>query len=218
MAVSGRFQGDIYGQYILRVDWSATQNIGNNTSTITAKIYLVNYWSLNIGGRSDNYIVIDGKAYTFKTSEISTKGTHLLATVVSDPIAHTASGTRSVSMSCSFKIKASLSGTYHGEINANGTVTLDTIPRASQPSCVTWPEHTQDVGYFGDTISIHMNRHSAEFTHTVRYQFGSKSGTIATDVATGTTWTIPLSLMDLIPSSTSEKNQSIALLTAILQP
>jgi hypothetical protein len=203
MALSGSFQGNIYGQYVLRVAWSATQNIANNTSVITAKIYLDNNWSLNIGGRSDNYIVIDGKTYIFKTSAISTTGTHLLATVVSDPIEHTASGTRTVSMSCSFKIKATLSGTYHGEINANGTVTLDTIPRASQPSCITWPEHTQDVGYFGDTISIHMNRHSSEFTHTVRYQFGSRSGTIATDVGTGTTWKIPPSLMELIPSSTS---------------
>ncbi|HJJ65437.1 MAG TPA: DUF859 family phage minor structural protein, partial [Methanocorpusculum sp.] len=34
-------------------------------------------------------------------------------------------------------------------------------------------------------------------------QFGSQSGTIATGVTTGTTWTIPLSLMNLIPNSTS---------------
>jgi hypothetical protein len=90
-----------------------------------------------------------------------------------------------------------------GSYSGSGSATLNTIARASQPSCITWPEHTQNVGYFGDEISIHMNRNSSSFTHTVRYQFGSKSGTIATGVGTGTTWKIPLELMDLIPTTTS---------------
>lgn len=202
MALSGSFQGNIYGRYVLNVTWSATQSVANNTSVITAKIYLINDWSLNIGSRFNNYIVIDGKTYTFTTSAISTTGTHLLATITSDPIAHTASGTKSVSMSCCFNIQATISGKDFKEIYASSTVSLDTIPRASQPSCITWPEHTQNVGYFGDTISIHMNSHSPEFTHLVTYKFGSSSGTIGTDVKNGTTWEIPLSLMKLLPSST----------------
>jgi hypothetical protein len=59
------------------------------------------------------------------------------------------------------------------------------------------------VGNFGDTISIHMNRNSSSFTHTVRYAFGSRTGTIATGVTTGTEWTIPLSFMDLLPATTT---------------
>ncbi len=66
----------------------------------------------------------------------------------------------------------------------------------------TYPEHTQNVGNFGDEISIHMNRKSSSFTHTVRYAFGSQTGTIASGVGTGTTWVIPLSLMNLIPNAT----------------
>lgn len=96
-------------------------------------------------------------------------------------------------------------GIYTNAVNCSGeeTFTLDTIPRASQPSCITWPEHTQNVGSFGNTISIHMNRNADVFTHTVRYAFGSASGTIATKVETGTTWTIPKDLMNLIPNSRS---------------
>lgn len=200
MALSGSFQNSIVsGHYTLKVQWSATQSVTNNTSTITAKIYLINDWSLNIAGRRDNTIAIDGKSYSYDTSAISTTGTHLLATITSDPIAHSSAGTKSVSISCSFRISANISSTYYETISTSATVTLDTITRASQPSCVTWPEHTSDVGYFGDTISVHMNRQSSNFTHTVRYQVShdgtTTSGTIATNVGTGTTWTIPLSLM-----------------------
>lgn len=208
MALSGSFQKSIVsGHYTLKVQWSATQSIANNTSTITAKIYLINDWSLNISGRRDNKIVIDGKSYSYDTSAISTTGTHLLATITSDPIAHANNGNKMVSISCSFSIGANISGEYYETISTSNTVTLDVIPRLSQPSCVTWPEHTSEVGYFGDTISIHMNRHSSSFTHTVRYQISydgtTTSGTIATKVETGTTWTIPLSLMSCVRYMTS---------------
>lgn len=96
-------------------------------------------------------------------------------------------------------------GIYTTAVNCSGSgkFTLDTIPRASQPSCITWPEHTQNVGNFGDTISIHMNRKSDTFTHTVKYAFGDLRGTIASGVTTGTTWTIPKWFMDYIPNTTS---------------
>lgn len=210
MALSGSFQNSIVsGHYALRVQWSATQSIENNTSTITAKIYLVNDWSLNISGRRDNTIVINGKSYSYDTSAISTTGTHLLATITSDPIAHSSTGTKSVSISCSFRISANISSEYYETISTSSTITLDAITRASQPSCITWPEHTSNVGDFGKTISIHMNRQSPSFTHTVRYQLENDSGatiygTIATGVETGTTWTIPLSLMSHAPYTTSK--------------
>ena len=51
MASSGSFSGSIHsGHYVLRVDWSQSQNISDNTSTITCKLYLVNDWSLSISG------------------------------------------------------------------------------------------------------------------------------------------------------------------------
>ena len=66
---------------------------------------------------------------------------------------------------------------------AQGTFSLPTIARASQPSCITWPNTTSNVGAIGgDPFTIHMNRKSTAFTHTVRYEWYNKSGTIATDV------------------------------------
>lgn len=87
--------------------------------------------------------------------------------------------------------------------NHSSTVSLTTIARASQPSLVTYPETTQNVGEFGEEFSIHMNTASQDFRHTVRYEYGDRSGTIATNVVNGTTWTVPLSFMNDIPSATS---------------
>ena len=55
MALSGSFSGSVVsGNYKLRVDWSATQNIANNTSKITCVMYLVqaSSWGLSISSRS----------------------------------------------------------------------------------------------------------------------------------------------------------------------
>lgn len=114
-------------------------------------------------------------------------------------IPHNADGSKtlSVSFNCAYKWVASSAW------SASGTMSLTQIARASQPSCVTFPTTTEDVGYMGDTIRIHMNRASTSFTHTVRYAWGSKSGTIATEVGDNVEWTIPLDLATEIPNQYS---------------
>lgn len=114
-------------------------------------------------------------------------------------VPHNADGSKtlSVSFNCAYKWVASSAW------SASGTMSLTQIARASQPSCVTFPTTTEDVGYMGDTIHIHMNRASTSFTHTVRYTWGSKSGTIATEVGDNVEWTIPLDLATEIPNQYS---------------
>lgn len=114
-------------------------------------------------------------------------------------IPHNADGSKtlSVSFSCAYKWVASSAW------SASGTMALTQIARASQPSCITYPATTENIGYMGDTIYIHTNRASASFTHTLRYVWGSKSGTIATGVGDNTKWTIPLDLATEIPSQYS---------------
>ena len=80
------------------------------------------------------------------------------------------------------------------------TLTLSTIPRASQPSINTWPNNSPDITA-GVACTIHMNKH-ANFTHTVKYSFGKKSGTIATGVVDNCSWTPPTSLLDQISTAT----------------
>lgn len=51
---------------------------------------------------------------------------------------------------------------------------LPTIPRASVPSINTYPTNTPKFT-LGDTITIHMNRKSSSFKHTVLFKYGSTS-------------------------------------------
>jgi hypothetical protein len=197
MASSGNFKTSSYEGRYLEFSWSETsQNVANNATTIS--------WKLRGGGGGSTWynagnfkVVIAGETVYSSAARIRLyDGTTVASGTYT--FKHNSDGTKSFSASAE-------AGIYSVAVNCtgSGTFTLDPIARASQPSLITWPEHTQNVGNFGTEISIHMNRNSSAFTHTVRYQFGAQSGTIATGVTTGTTWTIPLSLMNLIPNSTS---------------
>lgn len=197
MAASGSFRTSNYDGRYLVFSWSEkSQNVANNTTTITWRL-------MGDGGGNTWYmagnfkVVIAGETVYSSATRIQLADGTVVATGTYT-FQHGADGTKSFTASAQ-------AGIYSVAVNCtgSGTFALDAIPRASQPSLITWPEHTQDVGEFGDEISIHMNRNSDAFTHTVRYQFGTKSGTIATGVATGTTWTIPLDFMDLLPANTS---------------
>ena len=196
MASSGSFSGSIRdGHYKLRVDWSQSKNVSANTSTVTCKLYLVNDWSLSISGRSDNTCTIDGAAQTFSSPAISSTGTHLLATV-SRTVNHASDGSKSLTISAVFQIRATLSGTYYGTISASANITLDSIPRASSVSAGNMT--------MGSAGKINISRASSSFTHTLTYSFGNASGTIATKTtATSVSWTPALSLASQIPNATS---------------
>lgn len=197
MAYAGSFNTDAYQGRYLQFYWSTKrQDIANNKTVIS--------WKLTGAGGDDTWymtgnvsVSINGAVQDTRTERFQLyKGTPVLSGEYT--VTHNADGSGSFSASVE-------AGIYSVAVNCEGSgnFTLDTISRASQPSCVTWPEHTQNVGSFGDTISIHMNRASSSLTHTVRYAFGHLTGTIATKVETGTTWKIPLSFMDLLPNATS---------------
>ena len=195
MASSGSFSGSIVsGHYQLRVDWSQAQNVSANTSTITAKIYLVNDWSLNIYGRTSS-ITINGTSQNYSSDSISTTGTHLLGTVTQS-VAHNSDGSKSIAMSCVFNIQATISGTYYSSISCSANVTLDTIPRASS---VSMPTATM-----GSEVTISIDPAVDMFTHTLTYSFGSASGTITTKTSLlAVKWTPALTLANQIPNATS---------------
>ena len=196
MASSGSFSGSICsGHYVLRIDWSQTQNVTANTSTITAKIYLVNDWSLDIGARTANHITIGGTKQSFTSPAVTTTGTHLLDTVT-QTVTHDSDGSKSIPISAYFSFAATISGTYQPDITASADITLDTIPRASSISMA--------AGTMGSASTITITRASSAFTHTLTYTFGTASGTIATKTtSTSVSWTPGLTLANQIPNATS---------------
>ena len=197
MASSGYFNTSGYEGRYLTFAWSIkSQDVAANKTIIN--------WSLTGAGgdstwyKSGNFkVVIAGvTVYSSATRIQLSKGTVVASG--SHTLVHNADGSKSFTASAE-------AGIYTTAVNCtgSGTFTLDTIPRASQPSLVTWPETTNDVGYFGEEFAIHMNRASSAFTHTVRYSYGNRTGTIATGVTTGTTWAFPLEFMNDIPNATS---------------
>lgn len=205
MAAAGNKAVEIYSWLELRFSWWQTgQSVENNTTTIEWKTELISGNGALYKSSRAWEVTIDGVKKTGTVNISLDKHSVQVLARGTATIPHNADGSKTFSFSFSQSFNMTLdNGNYMGSYSGSGSATLNTIARASQPSCITWPEHTQNVGYFGDEISIHMNRNSSSFTHTVRYQFGSKSGTIATGVGTGTTWVIPLTLMDLIPTTTS---------------
>ncbi len=195
MASSGSFSNSIVsGHYKLKVDWSQAQNVSENTSTITCKLYLINDWSLGIGSRT-NTCTIGGTAKSFTSPSISGTGTHTLGTV-SQSVSHSSDGTKSITISAVFKIQATLSGTYYEQMAASATVTLNTIPRASSVSAGSVA--------MGQEGTVTVTRASSSFTHTLKYTFGSVTKTFATKTgAVSVAWTPPLSLASQVPDAVS---------------
>ena len=57
-------------------------------------------------------------------------------------------------------------------------------------------------GYMGSPLTISITRYATAFTHTIKYTFGSASGTITTKTsATSIAWTPPMSLCNQIPNA-----------------
>ncbi len=108
-------------------------------------------------------------------------------------IQHNADGTGSVTLSwnagCSFANSLKL-------ITGSATVTLPTIPRATTPSVGTLT--------MGSQSTITLSPASNSFTHTLRYQVGSSSGTIVSKTSsTSVSWRPSVTLANQAPNSTT---------------
>ena len=200
MATSGTIQQAIRTGYRLQIAWSITQNVANNTSSVTAKVQLVSTgssYTINSSADKSGSLTINGTKYTFSfTASLSGNQTKTLYTKTVT-VAHNADGTKTCSFSATAGINVTLSGTYYGNVTASGSGVFNTIPRATVPTV------SASSVNMGSSITINMPRTSSSFDHTLTYKFGNATGTIGSDLGTSTAWTVPLSLASQIPSGTS---------------
>ena len=203
MSLSGSFVGAASSSspgkfYRLRVDWSATQDVANNTSTINCNFYLEqdSSWSIAIGGRS-NSCTIDGTTTGWTSPTVENGGgttTHIGS--CSRTVSHNSDGTKSLSISATYNTAPlTIANTAINSITASANVTLDTIARASTPTV-----NTSSVAMRDGSVRIYTNRASDSFTHAMYYVCGSASSTIATGVTEYFDWTPPLDLAYQVPS------------------
>lgn len=213
MATSGYTSVEATKYDTLKFSWEIeSQSVANNTTTISWKMELIagTYGKISSTASKDWSVTVNGvKTSGTNKIGIANNATKTLAEGTST-IAHNDDGTKTFSYSFSQEFAITFNDVKIGTKSGSGSGTLDTIARASQPSCITYPEHTQNVGEFGDIISIHMNRKSSDFTHKVRWAFGTlagsctdaETGKAANSVGTGFKWKIPESFMDQIPNTT----------------
>lgn len=202
MAASGIIQEDIRTGYRLQIAWTVdSQFVANNTSTVTAKVQLVSTgssYTINSSVSKSGSLTINGTKYTFSfTAALSGSQTKTLYTKTVT-VAHAADGTKACSFSATCGINVTLSGTYYGNVTASGSGTFNNIARASTISGVT-----SSVSVNGtNAVTVNITRASSGFTHTVVFAFGSYSNTV-NNVGTSTSYAIPTSWLNAIPSATS---------------
>ena len=209
MALSGSFSAGYYdGDIRLGVTWSAAQSIANNTSVITASMYIQNNSGSDLvvaGNSATITFTINGTNYTASlpssNTTISNGSKKTFATVTSKAVAHNSDGTKSVAVKANIStLYVQINGTWPSATNnayVSGTAILDTISRATQPTV-----SSSNVN-MGSAVIISTPRATSSFTHTLTYKFGSTSGTIASGVGTSYSWTVPLSLASQIPNALS---------------
>lgn len=164
MALSGSVNTSSYEGRYYQLSWTATQNVANNTSTIS--------WTLKaLGGISSWYaertlkVVIAGSTVYSKTDRVERyTGTIKTGTKT---ITHNSDGSKSFSVS----VQAAVYGT---EVNCTGskTFTLDTIARKSSLSASN--------GTLGTALNLTVSKQADSLTHTITYKCGSATGTVCT--------------------------------------
>lgn len=171
-----------------------SQSITANTSTVNWRMTVSRtggYYTYNNQGDSTLTLSLDGRSVHSSNPTWHTSGEEYTLASGSSTISHNADGTKMLPVSCTFNPNNGL----HGTITVSASLSLTTIPRSSSVSV--------SAGVIGSSVTITINRQSSSFKHTVRYSWAGKSGTIATNVDTSTTWTIPLDFANDIPNSAS---------------
>ena len=168
-------------KYIIEAKLNS-QSIANNTSSIStrARTEFSGYYMQSYG----YYFSCTGCTtsqgsglYSFTTETVLTGST---------TVTHNADGTKTFSMSGLCK------GTgINLSISASGSITLPTIPRASQ--CTASPSPLT-LSSANNSLTVTTNRASSSFTHTITVTAGSYTDT-QTGVGASTTFSIPYSVV-----------------------
>ena len=110
----------------MQVSYSGTGNASSNSTPLTVTIKFYAPYSISVSSRTLT-VAIDGTTHTLTTPSIS-QGWTTLGTV-SQTVGHSSNGSKSCSINVTYPFKATLGGTYYGNVTSNNTATLDNIPR-----------------------------------------------------------------------------------------
>lgn len=104
---------------------------------------------------------------------------------------------------------ASIAAGYDTYCIYNGSSYTDYLKWTAVTLEVDWQEPATQPSLsaatveMGKSVTINTPAVNSAYRHTLRYAFGGASGTIATGIASSTSWTPPVSLANQIPSATA---------------
>ncbi len=192
------------GRYTLILDAyenSGSTNITNNTSSV--------HWTLKLRsdsgycqwnpGPGDFHVKLNGSVVWSAENPAlwygSIGGTITLASG-DTTIGHNSDGSKTIY--CEGKYTANSNADYLPKSSTcGGNLTLSTIPRASSFKSISG-------NTIGGSQTITIDRKSSSFTHSLWYKIGNGSWVgIGSGIGTSKTWTLPTSLNNQIPNSTS---------------
>lgn len=183
-----------YGHNMTLEVWSGwnRQDVANNRSTVNVQARLItNGYASMWGVTADLTITINGgSAIEHPGINIGT-GSSQLIFAHDYVVGHNNDGSKTVGI----KISVSLNTGGYGSSMVAFDLKLPNIPRASSGSVTS--------GDLGTPVKISIDRKVSAFKHTLRYDWNGVTGTIASNVDTSYSWTLPMSFADKIPNATS---------------
>lgn len=171
-----------------------SQNTQNNSSQVRVRLALLNTTTTFAQYSCSAWVDLDGRRLNWTGSPNMTSYNSTIWLIDQTiTVGHNADGSKSFGLSASF---SGSGGWSPGTLSIGGnSFTLTTIPRSSSVSV--------GAGIIGSPITINISRQNPRFKHTIRYHWGNKQGTIASNVDTSATWVIPLDFANDIPDSTT---------------
>lgn len=186
-----------YVKYTITITENST-SVENNTSNVTVK---VKFFRTNSGyetyGTGKVYCTIDGTKYTSSvglSQKITNSGIVLFTKTLN--IKHKTDGSKTLSVSSYISID--LNGSTLSSSSQSYSHALTKIARNSTISSVTSSVEVDGT----NKCTVEISRAVSTHTHTVTWKIGSYTHS-ATSVGTSTSYAIPTSWMNAIPSATS---------------
>lgn len=176
--------------------WESDVNVNNNTSKVNVSLTLNSTYGSYFADNKTGTITIDGTSYNI-TYNFPSGTTSKNIGSASKVVTHNTDGSKTANWSYSIPTNSS-----QGTKTGSGSITLTTIPRASQPSVSSTSVN------LGTQVTINTNRVSSSFTHTITYAIGSLTNqtsglSASTNVGASCTFTPPTSLANQFPNATS---------------
>ena len=183
-----------YGHNMSLEVWSGwnRQDVANNRSTVNVQARLItNGYASMWGVTADLTITINGGSANEHPGINIGTGSSQLIFAHDYVVGHNNDGSKTVGI----KISVNLNTGGYGSSMVAFDLKLPNIPRASSGSVTS--------GDLGTPVKISIDRKVSAFKHTLRYDWNGVTGTIASNVDTSYSWTLPMSFADKIPNATS---------------